>query len=181
MRYISVVLLSVVALTAAAIAVASVGIATGAVTSVDNSGKGAFSASGAYEMTLDETSAAVSYNKHVKIWMIRLYTSGEYKKKHGQGFSAQLFFSRDFAAAPGEYPIRFSYLNKENTLGGSFIVSGDDRVMFSHDTFGTVTFTAFNDRIEGNFEYKAYDRSEEPRKEVHVSGSFDLPRGDALR
>ena len=87
-----------------------------------------------------------------------------------------LFFSEEFESKPGKYPVRFSYLNKKNHLGGSFI--GES--MFSHDTHGEAEFLEFGDQVKARFEFKVYNKSEgaEGRQRVTVKGEAVCPRGD---
>ena len=135
----------------------------------------------AFAAELKETRAQLVYNQRARIWMLQIRSRREYKKQHGTGFMANLFFSRKFDAASGTYPIRFHYLSSENTLGGSLIVSGKKREMLSHDTAGTANFTAFDERVEGSFEFSSYSSSKKPRRKVTVKGTFSCPRDEALK
>jgi hypothetical protein len=143
--------------------------------------KSSFETSGAVKVKIDKPKVSIFFNKAIKIWMLQLKTPSDYKKKHGAAYISTLFFSRNFTPGVGEFPIKFSYLNKENTLGGSFIVSGKKRNMFSFDTEGKITFTKFDDIIEGSYQLTTYDGSKADRQQVSVKGSFSLPRGDAFK
>ena len=142
---------------------------------------GTLEISGTFEAELKETSVQLVFNQRARIWMLQIRSRREYKKQHGNGFMANLFFSRKFSAAPGIYPIRFHYLSKENTLGGSLKVSGKKREMFSHDTEGSARFTAFDTWVEGSFEFSSYSASKEPRQKITVKGTFACPRDEALK
>ena len=76
--------------------------------------------------------------------------------------------------------VRFSYLSKKNTLGGSFI---GPKMRFSHDTEGEAEFLEFGDQVKVRFEFATYDKSEgkEGRAKVTVKGEAVCPRGDAFR
>ncbi len=148
---------------------------------VAEEGTGALEINGAFEADLQETNAQLVFNQRASIWMLQIRSRREYKKQHGSGFTANLFFSRKFDAASDTYPIRFQYLSSSDTLGGSVIVSGKKRVVFSHDTEGTANFAAFDERVEGSFEFFAYSGSKEPRQKISVKGTFSCPRGEALK
>ena len=81
---------------------------------------------------------------------------------------------------PQHYEVRFSYLSKKNTLGGSFI---GPKMRFSHDTEGEAEFLEFGDQVKVRFEFATYDKSEgkEGRAKVTVKGEAVCPRGDAFR
>lgn len=136
---------------------------------------------GASEVELEDLTATVFFQEGVGLWMLQLRTPPAYKRTTGSGNTATMFFSKDFELSPGRYPIRFHYRNEANTLGASWIVSGDKRVMFSHDTEGTIEFSRVDDRLEGTFEYTTFDGSEEPRQSVRVQGRFEVDRREALK
>jgi hypothetical protein len=146
------------------------------------SGKGAFMISGDRSVSYDSASARISFMKAIKIWHITLSTPYDYKKKNGSGFMVNLFFSRKFSPQTGTFPIKFSYLNEPDTLGGSLMVTGEKRGMFSHDTDGKITFKSFGDTVSGEFEMTALKkrRGQEDEK-VTIKGSFTCPRGDAFK
>ncbi len=141
-------------------------------TAVAEPGSGSFQITGDFEANTDDATASIFLNERVNIRMFQV---------RADRYMVTLFFSRDFTPAPGTYPIQFNYLNAKNTLGGSVIVSGDDYVMLSHDTEGTAVFEVFDEQIKGTFEFTSYDGSQEPRQQVTISGSFDMPRGSVFR
>ncbi len=145
-------------------------------------GKGEFKVSGDRSVICDSAAASFSYMKTVKIWSITLSTPYAYKKKSGSGFMVKLFFSRKFSPKAGTFPIKFSYLNKPGTLGGSLVVSGEKRGMFSHDTEGTITFKSFGDTVTGEFEMTILKKKRGQKdQKVSINGSFTCPRGDAFK
>ena len=146
-------------------------------------GTGAFTVSGDSEATIEGATASFSYIDRAGVWMLQIRSPGDYKKAHGSGYSVNLFFAKSFAPAAGTFPIRFSYRNAEDTLGGSVRISGDGRVTLSHDTTGTAVFTKFGDQVSGTFELTVHDKSadsEGTRRTVKAEGNFHLDRGDAL-
>jgi hypothetical protein len=145
-------------------------------------GEGAFKISGDRSVSYDSASASISFMKAIKIWHIKLSTPYDYKKREGSGFMVNLFFSRKFSPKTGTFPIKFSYLNEPNTLGGSLVVTGEKKGMFSHDTDGKITFKSFGDTVSGEFEMTTLKkrRGQEDEK-VTIKGSFTCPRGDAFK
>lgn len=145
-------------------------------------GKGAFSLSGDVSLNYDSAVAGIIYMKRIEIWRIQIKTPYEYKKKNGSGFMVNLFFSRKFTPKAATFPIKFSYLNKTDTLGGSLVVSGKNRGMYSNDTDGTITFKSFGDTVSGEFQMTVLKkkRGQEDQK-VTVKGSFTCPRGEAFK
>lgn len=132
-----------------------------------------FEISGDFEASVNDATASILRNEHVDIPMLQV---------RADRYMVTLFFSHDFSPTPGTYRIQFNYLNEKNVLGGSVIISGsDDYVMLSYDTAGTAVFEVFDDNIKGTFEFTTFDGPKEPRQQVTVAVSFDLPRGDAFR
>ncbi len=128
-----------------------------------------------------EVSSSISFNDMGKVWILRLVTPRAYRKEHGSGFSANLFFSKEFTPTTGRFPVKFHYRGVKDTLGGSFIISGEGREMYSFHTEGHVVFTAFGDRVEGHFEFKTQESTKEDSAVVLVKGAFSCARGDALK
>jgi len=128
-----------------------------------------------------EVSSSISFNSMGKVWILRLVTPREYRKQHGSGFSVNLFFSKDFTPATGTFPVKFQYRGAKDTLGGSFIISGEGRDRFSFHTDGEVVFTEFGEQIKGHFGFTTQDGTKEDSESVTVKGAFSCPRGDALK
>lgn len=139
-----------------------------------------FTITGAVEASVDDATSFVSKIERIKIWKLTLTPPRAYKEENGHDIIVSLFFSRNFDPKPGTYPVQFSYLNAENAMGGSVVVLGEGRNMYSHDTEGEVTFESFDERLIGSFHFVSYDGSNEDRHEVSVEGTFDCERGDAL-
>lgn len=129
-----------------------------------------YTVSGAVNGTINDGRCWLNFNKFGKVWILRL------TPKDSSNPAANLFFSPVFGSpAPGEYPIRFSYRDKKATLGASVT---NQRDTYSHDTDGTVAFSRFDDRVVGSF---SYTTALKDGTSVSAKGSFDCPRGDALR
>lgn len=135
---------------------------------------------GAFNANVENATGQLFFNERIGIWMLQVRSPREYKKQNGTGFTATLFFSKDFAPRTGEFPIKFNYLSRKDTLGGSLIASGKARAMFSHDTAGKVVFSKFDQQVKGSFEFSAFDGSKEPRREVKVKGVVECPREGAF-
>jgi len=146
---------------------------------VDPKGKGAFTISGDVSLNYDSAKARIVYLKPIKIWRLEIKTPYKYKKANGSGYTVSLFFSRKFTPKAGTFPIKFSYLNKVDTMGGSLVVSGKNRGMYSHDTDGTITFTSFSDTVSGKF--KMTTTKGKDKGNVSVEGSFTCPKGEAFK
>ncbi len=101
----------------------------------------------------------------------------EYKKT-GKKVTAHLFFSRNFNLEAKTYPIAFSYLNKKDTMGGTFFyrVKGQRIPSFTYDTTGEITITKTGAAIEGTFSYTVFSSGRKaPKKSVKVTGKFSVP------
>jgi hypothetical protein len=145
------------------------------------SAEGSFKISGAHQVTIESATTVFNFNKYAKVWMLQIRSPSDYKKKNGQGYSVNLFFSRDFTPAKGTFPIKFSYLSKKDTLGGSLTLSGKERGMFSHDTEGTVSFETFDTQVRGKFELSSFSGdSSAGAPRITATGTFDVARGEAL-
>ncbi|MFV1980459.1 MAG: hypothetical protein ACC655_04830 [Rhodothermia bacterium] len=139
-----------------------------------------FTITGDVEAVLDDATSFVSEITRLNIWKLTLRSPRTYKEEKGHDIIVSLFFSRKFEPEPGTYPIQFSYLNAENVMGGSVVVLGEEREMYSNDTEGEVTFDVFGDRITGSFHFVSNNGSDDDRREVSVEGTFDCDRGKAL-
>jgi len=117
------------------------------------------------------------YMKRIDIWNLTL---GRYDKSSRESYYARIFFSRDFTPKVGEFPIKFSYLTKKDTCGGSFIFreKNGNKGSFSHDTKGTITFREFSNTVKGTFSMKVKDGE---GKTVDIKGDFELERGEAFK
>jgi hypothetical protein len=124
-----------------------------------------------------EGKANFHFMERINIWRLAV---GKYQKSPRESFSVNIFFSRNFQPKAGTFPIAFSYLNKENTCGGSFSFRQKDgkRGLFSHDTKGELTFETFSEMVKGTFQMEVGDGK---GKKVEVSGSFELELGDAFK
>jgi hypothetical protein len=140
-----------------------------------------FTIAGDVEASVSDATSFVSEITRINIWKITLSPPGTYKEESGQDLIVSLFFSRNFEPKPGTYPVQFSYLNGENVMGGSVVVLGEERDMYSHDTEGEVTFEVFDDRLKGSFHFVSYNGSDENRKEISIEGKFECDRGEALK
>ena len=127
-----------------------------------------FESTGDVAVTVEDADASIIKNR-ANIVTLNIVTSTASIKKLKQSYSVNLFFSRDFEAKPGQYPIEFSYLNKKDTLGGSFVSRAG---MFSHDTQGEAEFLEFGDQITVKFSFRTFDKSEgsADRRMVTVTG-----------
>ena len=132
-------------------------------------------------MKIEDATVDVFFNERAGIWMLQLRSPREYKKEQGVGFSVNIFFSKTFTPSEGAFPVLFSYLSKPDGLGGSVLVSGDGKGMFSHDTNGEATFSSFGDLIEGSYAFESFDGSDDPRRMVKVSGIFSCSRGETFK
>jgi hypothetical protein len=140
-------------------------------------GQNSLKSSGDFVVHVEKADADMFYMEAIKIWRITISTPPlQYKKTSKQG-TAHLFFSRDFNLEAKEYPIAFSYLNKKDTLGGTFFYREMKQKTnrFTHDTVGRLTVTKVGETLEGTFSYKVYSGSKEPRKSVTVTGKFSIP------
>ena len=136
-----------------------------------------FKYSGTIKGKTSNATAKFSYMKRVNIWNLSMRT---YNKKTKESYGVNIFFSRKFTPGTGTFPIAFSYLNKKDTCGGSFIYKekNGSKGFYSHDTKGSVTFKKFSDKVQGTFQMEVYDRE---GKKIEVSGSFILDRNSAFR
>jgi len=134
-----------------------------------------FETSGDVTVTVDSAAASLTENRR-GIRTLNITSAPASVRKLGKSYSANLFFSREFDPKPGKYPVAFSYLNKKNTLGGSFYGGG----LFSHDTEGEAEFLEFGEQVKVRFQFTTYDKSEgsEGRRTVTVEGEALCPRGD---
>ena len=132
-----------------------------------------FTVSGDISVSVDQATATM-VRIGGKIPALTIAASPASVKKLGSSYSVNLFFSNDFEAKPGTYPVAFSYRKKTNTLGGSFIQRGG---MFSHDTNGTAEFIEFGEQVRVRFEFQVFDGSEgsEGRQAVTVKGEAVCP------
>ena len=137
-----------------------------------------FEVAGDVNVTVDEATATLFKNRR-NIWTLNVVTTTASIRRLGRSYAVNLFFSREFDPQPGKYPVRFSYPNKKNTLGGSFI---GPKMRFSHDTEGEAEFLEFGEQVKVRFEFATYDKSEgkEGRAKVTVKGEAVCPRGDAF-
>ncbi len=145
---------------------------------VTYAGESKFSYKGAVNGEVTEGRADFSYMKAISIWRLSL---GKYNRETRESYNVNIFFSRDFQPKAGTFPIKFSYLNKKDTCGGSFIFRKDKNSrskMLSTATNGTLTFETFGEKVKGTFKYDVTDGKE--LKET-VSGSFELERGNAFK
>ena len=147
---------------------------------VVSAGDGTIDVQGAFEATIEDASVNLAFNERAGIWMLQLRSPREYKEENGVGFNVNLFFSRRFEPATGTFPILFSYLAEKDGLGGSVIVSGEESVMFSHDTAGEAVFSSFGDVVEGSFAFEAFEGSGECRRTIRVRVTFSCARGKAF-
>lgn len=108
---------------------------------------------------------------------ITIISTAATTRKLGGSHSVNLFFSNDFSAKPGSYPIRFSYRKQANTLGGSVMMPGN---RFSHDTVGTAYFLEFGEQVKVQFEFKTFNKSEgvEGRQSITIKGEAICDRVD---
>lgn len=134
-----------------------------------------FETSGDVTVTVDPAAASLTKNRR-GIRTLNITSAPASVRKLGKSYSANLFFSREFDPKPGKYPVAFSYLNKKNTLGGSFYGGG----LFSHDTKGEAEFLEFGEQVKVRFQFTTYDKSEgsEGRRTVTVKGEAVCARGD---
>lgn len=142
-------------------------------------GQSSLEVSGDVKAKVTNAQADVFYMKAIKIWRVTIETPFKEYRKTGKKVSAHIFFSRDFTLETKKYPIAFSYLNKKDTLGGSFFnkIKGQRIPGFSFDTKGELTITKIGDTVEGTFSYKTYTSdSKPPQKSVIVSGTFSIPK-----
>jgi len=141
------------------------------------SGESNFKYAGYVAGNVTKGTADFHYMKRVNIWNLTL---GRYGKSSRESYYARIFFSRDFIPKVGEFPIKFSYLNKKDTCGGSFIFreKNGNKGFFSHDTKGTITFREFSNTVEGTFNMKVKDGK---GKTVDIKGDFELERGEAFK
>jgi hypothetical protein len=127
-----------------------------------------FAINGHVDAEVADAPASLVYNKAGKVWILSAYKDR---------FRVSLFFSKDFTPAAGTFPVQFRYRGEKDTLGGSVIVpTGEGRKtrMYSHDTAGEVTFSSFDGRAIGTFEFKTYNSYKESKNEVTTQGSFDV-------
>ena len=138
-----------------------------------------FEVAGGVTVAMDDATATLFKNRR-NIWALNMVSSPAAVKRLKRTYGVNLFFSRKFDPKPGKYPVQFSYLNRQNTLGGSFT---GPRMLFSHDTQGEAEFLEFGDQVKVRFEFTAYDKSEgnEDRAQVTVKGEAVCDRGDAFK
>ena len=138
-----------------------------------------FEVAGDVTVAVDDATATLIKNRR-NIWALNMVSSPAAVKRLKRTYGVNLFFSRKFDPKPGKHPVQFSYLNRKNTLGGSFT---GPRMLFSHDTQGEAEFLEFGDQIKVRFEFTAYDKSEgkEDRAQVTVKGEAVCDRGDAFK
>lgn len=136
-----------------------------------------FEVSGDADLRVERATASL-FKGRADIVTLNIVSGPAAVRELGRSYSANLFFSQDFEARPGTYPIQFSYRGAANTLGGSFIGDG----MFSHDTEGEAEFTEFGDTVRVRFSFTTYSTSqgETDRSSVTVSGEAVCARGDVL-
>ena len=136
-----------------------------------------FETSGDVTVTVDPATASLTKNRR-GIRTLNITSAPASIRELGKSYSANLFFSREFDPKPGKYPVVFSYLNKQNTLGGSFFGGG----LFSHDTQGEAEFLEFGEQVKVRFQFTTYDKSEgkDGRRTVTVKGEAVCPRGDVF-
>ena len=146
-----------------------------------SAGEGTIEIQGAFEAMIEDATAGVTFNERGGVWMLQLRSPREYKKAQGVGFTVNIFFSKTFTPSEGTFPVLFSYRSNPMGLGGSVLVSGNDRGTFSHDTVGEVTFSSFDDLVEGSFAFESFDGSDEPRRKIQAGGVFSCSRGEALK
>ena len=127
-----------------------------------------FMVSGDITVSVDDATAAIS-KIGGKIPALLIRTTPASLRKLGSSYSVNLFFSNGFEPKIGTYPVQFSYRNKPNTLGGSFMQGSN---MFSHDTKGTAEFVEFGEQVKVRFECQTFDSSDgtEGRQGVTVKG-----------
>ncbi len=135
-----------------------------------------FKYNGTIKGKTSNATARFSYMKRVNIWNLSMRT---YNKKTKESYNVNIFFSRKFTPGTGTFPITFSYLNKKDTCGGSFIYKekNGNRGSYSHDTKGSVTFDKFSDKVQGTYRMEVFDKE---GKKIEVSGSFILDRNGAF-
>ena len=136
-----------------------------------------FEVSGDVDLRVEPATASL-FTGRADIVTLNIVSGPAAVREHGRSYSANLFFSQDFEAQPGTYPIQFSYRGAANTLGGSFIGDG----MFSHDTTGEAEFTEFGDTVRVRYSFTTYSTSqgETNRSSVTVTGEAVCARGDVL-
>ena len=115
-----------------------------------------FDVTGDVDVTVEQATATM-VKIAGRIPAITVVSSPASIKKLGSSYSVNLFFSNEFEPKTGSFPVRFSYRNKPDTLGGSFIQRGG---RFSHDTNGTVEFVEIGDQVRVRFEFQTYDTGE---------------------
>lgn len=144
---------------------------------VKKAGSAGFKFNGVIKGKVSDASVKFSYMKTIKIWNLSMSKSN---MKPYESYNVNIFFSRKFTPGTGIFPIEFSYLNRKDTCGGSFRFFAKDgkRGFFSSDTKGKITIKEFSDTVKGTFEMKVFDKE---KKEMNVSGSFELPKGDAFK
>ena len=137
-----------------------------------------FEATGDVEVKVEDARAELSKNQ-IGIVVLTVGTTAKSYRKLGKNYGARLFFSKKFDPKPGKYPVEFAYLDKTDTLGGSFAVGSD---LFSHDTKGVAEFLEFGDQVKVRFEFQTAETSggSEQRRVVTVRGEAVCPRGDAI-
>jgi len=137
-----------------------------------------FAVTGDVTVSVDDATATMIKVRD-RIPVLRIVSSSASIRKLGTSYAVSLFFSDDFSPKPGKYPIEFSYLKKQDTLGGSFNQRGGT---FSHDTKGTAEFVEFAERVKVIFEFQTFDKSEgkADRRTVTVKGEAvcDCPHAD---
>lgn len=139
-------------------------------------GASSFAVSGDVTVAVEEATAQMVKIRD-RIPAITISSAPASVKKLGTSFNVNLFFSNDFAAQPGKYPIAFSYRNETNTLGASFRQRG---AMFSHDTSGTAEFVEFGDSVRVLFEFETFSGSvgSDGRQRVLVKGEAICAKAD---
>ena len=136
-----------------------------------------FETTGDIAVNVDPASASLTMGRR-GIRTLNITSAPAAVRKLGKSCSANLFFSREFDPNPDKYPIAFSYLNKKNTLGGSFFGGG----LFSHDSKGEAEFLELGEQVRVRFEFTTYDKSEgkDGRRVVTVKGEAVCSRGDVF-
>ena len=139
-------------------------------------GSAELKSTGDIAIEIPQAHISMNYMKRINIWHIRIKTPIKDYRKNGIEGSAHLFFSRRFTLKTGKYPVAFSYLNKKDTMGGTFFYEAKPKKTerFTHNTTGEINFTKIGDLLEGDFSFTVYSDKENSRS-VKVSGKFSLP------
>lgn len=141
-------------------------------------GQSSLEISGDVNANVPKAFASAAYMKAIKIWNVRVSTPYPEYNASGKGYTANLFFNKNFTLATKTYPIAFSYLNKQDTAGGTFFIRSKGKRIpgFIYDTKGELTITKTGDTVEGTFSFTCATRGKKsPKKTVKVSGTFSIP------